>query len=249
MYSGRKKAEERFWLLQLQEKLGIDMIIPEGEEREEPDFIVEIDGEKVGIEVTYLYIKHAKNGSPKRAHESMVNEVVSRAKSIYEVTGAPPVNLDLIFKSSVDLRNIDRKQTAKILSDYVRKMNLSPGQCKDIRSSYYEDTGLPDWVYVLHVLGVPEELRTIWRVPGAGFSAPITVEALQERIDSKRYKLQKYSETVERNWLLIVSDGTKPSQMFHQTAEFDVDVIKSPFERTFYLSYPNRIFLEVGLPV
>jgi len=86
-----------------------------------------------------------------------------------------------------------------------------------------------------------------WGVARAGYVAALGVDALQLRIDDKATRLQNYMETVSENWLIIVADSTKPSQMIEARADFDPTMISSPFARTFFYRYPGKTVIELGV--
>lgn len=85
-----------------------------------------------------------------------------------------------------------------------------------------------------------------WSVARAGWVAPVTSGALQSRVNEKARRLPEYQNKVEENWLVIVADRTKPSQMFDAKPDFDPRGISSPFSRTFFYGYPETTVIELG---
>jgi len=247
MSSHAKKATEKFWLSQFQQESGIDLRVLE--EREEPDFIVEIDSVRVGIEITSVCVRHERNGSLKMAHEAISQEILDRAHKHYKGSAAPPVNVTVNFSKQVDLRQVNRESIARKLSNYVQQLRLGLWERRDVHPSFYEEDPLPPEVSSLHALGVPQEVGIHWGVAGAGWVADLTPKALQERIDRKAGNLPRYQKFVETNWLLLVSNGMYPSQMFKLSEKFNASAVRSPFGRTFYLCYPDSIFLELARDV
>jgi len=74
----------------------------------------------------------------------------------------------------------------------------------------------------------------------------MTREILQARVNAKAALLPKHRERVRVNWLLLVSDGAKPSQFFELPAEEHVYGVVSPFDRTFYFARFKGIVVELG---
>ncbi|MFQ5465548.1 MAG: hypothetical protein ACE5EI_06445 [Thermodesulfobacteriota bacterium] len=245
MNSLAKKEKEKLWLSQFQQGSGIDLRVIE--EREEPDFIVEINSARVGIEITSVCVRHDRNGSLKMAQESISQEILDRAHKHYKGSNAPPVHVTVSFSTHADLRRAARESIARKLSLYVQQQRLGLRERREVDPSFYEEDPLPPEVSFLHAIGVLQEVGTHWGVAGAGWMADLTPETLQERINRKAGNLPRYQKFVERNWLLLVSDSTYLSQMFQLPENFDASAVSSPFDRTFYLCYPDRIFLELGV--
>jgi hypothetical protein len=75
---------------------------------------------------------------------------------------------------------------------------------------------------------------------------PVAVDALQSRVDEKAKRLPAYRNELEENWLLIFSDGMKPSQLFEVRADFEPTKVVSPFDRTYFFAHPDRAVVELG---
>lgn len=135
---------------------------------------------------------------------------------------------------------------AAALSTFVRELNLRPWQSVDWRPGEYDKAQLPEEISFVHALGVPNYEMVHWIVARAGWTAPLTIKVLQSRIDVKSDKLKEYQKVVAENWLVLVSDSTKPSQLFTTAPDFDGSQVTSPFSRTFYFGYPDRGLRELG---
>jgi hypothetical protein len=94
--------------------------------------------------------------------------------------------------------------------------------------------------------GIVGKARRLYELSsGSPAHVSITADALQELIDKKAQRLTEYQDSVRENWLLIVADGTKPSQLFEVRADFDAKKVSSPFARTFFYAYPERAIVEL----
>ena len=216
------------------------------EEREEPDFLIRIDGRSVGVEVTEFFISHDNNSNPMQVQESISSRIVSSAQQIYQTAGAPPAHVTICFAPGQDLRRLNRDETAKSLATFVQRLNLSEWQRIDWRPEELDDP-LPYVVSFVHALGVPSFEMACWSVARAGWVAPLSASALQARIYKKAKRLPTYRCTVAENWLLIVADTMKPSQLIKAKDNFDPSSVSSPFVRTFFYTHPNNVVIELGL--
>jgi len=239
----RQKERERFLLERFIEAAELRAEVVEV--REAPDFIVRFEGRLIGVEITELFISHDTNRSVLQARESISARIVLRAQQLYQASGAPPAYVRVCFGPGYDLRDLDRDRTAKALVSLIQGFSLTEGQSVDWRPEEL-DGPLSYEVSFVRALGVPSFAMAHWIVPRAGWVAPLTVVALQSRVDEKATRLLKYQDAVAVNWLVVVADSTKPSQMIEAKPDFDPRSISSSFSRTFFYRYPGETVIELG---
>lgn len=238
-----QKQHERFLIEQFFEATTLEAEIVE--EREVPDFIIRFEGRSIGIEVTELFISHDPRQRLLQAQESTATRIVSRAQEIYQQSGARPAHVSVCFAPGRDLRNLRRDHTANELAAFIRNLDLRERQRVDWRPEE-GDAPLPEEISFVHALGVQSFDMAHWAVARAGWAAPLTLEALQSRIDQKAPRLIKYQDTVVENWLIVVADATNPSGLFDTSLQFDASKLSSPFSRTFFYGYPDRGIIKLG---
>ena len=214
----RRKQHERFLLERFLDAAAIEAEI--SEEREAPDFIIRTEGKLVGVEITELFISHDPASNPKQTQESISTRIVLAAQRLYRASGAPPAHVRVLFRPRCDIKHVSRDRTAKTLARFVHDLNLADGQSADCGPEEL-DGQLPDEVAFVHALGVPSVELAHWGVARAGWVAPLTAASLQARIDEKARLLARYQRNVAENWLIIVADATKPSQLLRARDDFD----------------------------
>ncbi len=239
----RKKQRERFLLKQFFEDATLPAEIVE--DREAPDFIVQFEGRRIGVEVTQLFISHDTTTNLMQAQESISTKTISKARHIYDASGGPPAHVSVCFSLGRDLRKMNRDSAASALAAFVRKLDLTVWQRVDWRPVEIEGP-LPEEISFVHALGVPARDLAHWTVARAGWATPVIVDDLQKRINEKATRLAKYQETVRENWLVIIADATKPSGLFDARSQIDVGTATSPFSRTYFYGYPDRIIIGLG---
>lgn len=248
-----KKQNERFLLDRFLELQGISpaRIQP----LDPPDFLIDLEGREVGIELTELFIRSDKS----RAHhqptndlllqeiESITDGIVSKARKIYFDAGNPPVLLTLFFSDRITLDKKNGDQIAKLIACQIQSMSLTNSQVADWRSSddENEEHPLSESVVLMHALGVPERRFARWTVARPGLVASLTPKHLQEVIDKKAKKISVYKKIEEEIWLLIVADRTRPSQRFSAAPDFPLDSVSSPFTKTFYYDYVHKGVIDL----
>lgn len=240
----RKKQRERFLLEQFLDAADLHAEILE--EREAPDFLIRYEGRLIGVEVTELFISESANLRSLQAQESISARIAARAHALYRESGAPPAHVSVCFGPGCDLRGLNRDRTAILLSTFVQDLNLTVWQRMDWRPKTLNGP-LPLEISSLHVLGVPSHDMAHWSVAGAGWVAPLTESSLYPRIVEKAKRLPGYRAITRENWLLVVADRTKPSQLFDLGNNLNARAISSPFSRTFYYGYPEKPVIELGV--
>src|SRR2546428_334118 len=113
-----KKQYERFLLEQFLEVAGLSGEIVD-ETGEAPDFIVQIERELVGVEITELFIIEGGRAGNLQAQETLAQRIVSRAQRLYVLSGARHAYVSVHFALGVDLRMLNRNHTAAALADFV----------------------------------------------------------------------------------------------------------------------------------
>ena len=242
-----KKKYERFLLDTFLAVAKIDAeIVDDGNEA--PDAIIRVGELSVGVEISEIFTAHAgASGSlSPQGRESIAQRIVARASEIYRESGVPHAHVSVHFSPSSDLRVLNRDDTASRLAAFVVAQALSPGQYVQWRPDYVTNA-LPDAINFVNMLGVPELGMAHWSAPGGGWVAPMTGEILQGRVDEKAALLPKYRERAKTNWLLLVSDGAKPSQFFEPPTKEHACAVVSPFDRTFYFARFKSLVIELGM--
>lgn len=214
------------------------------EEREAPDFLIRVDGRLVGVEVSEIFISHAP-GKSLQAQESISDRIVARARQRYDESGGAPAHVSICFLPGADLRRLNRDETAEALAKFACGLQLSPWQRFDYRPEEI-DGPLPDHIAFIHALGVPSAEMAHWTVARAGWAAPLTTKVLLDRVEEKAKRLSAYQSVVPENWLLIVADRTRPSQLFDLDAELDASAVATPFSRAFFYGYPEKHVLQLA---
>lgn len=238
-----RKQHERFLLERFIEAAAFDVQIVE--ERQAPDFIVRFERRSVGVGVTEIFNRYDPGQNPLQIHESISSLIVQRARGSYEASGAPPVHVSVCFGPGCDLRQLRMNEAATALASFVKSLNLAEWERTVWRPEGLNDP-LPAEISYLQALRVPSQEMAHWVIARAGWVAPVAAEAIQHRVNGKAQRLQDYSTVVGENWLLVVADLTKPSQLMEARSGFDPRGISSPFSRAFFYRYPERKVLELG---
>jgi hypothetical protein len=134
------------------------------------------------------------------------------------------------------------------LAAFVKAQELSPEQYIQWLPPLDGTSPLPNAIVCINMFRFPTPGTAHWSSPRAGWVVPVTENLLQTRIDEKAPRLREYTKRVVENWLLLVAEGNKPSQLFEIPAGLNASAIASPFARTFYFSHMGGTVVELGAP-
>jgi hypothetical protein len=241
----KKKGREKFLLDRFLESQGLTPVGIETPEPPGPDFQIELNGSKIGIELTEIFGLIPKSGSGlhsrdiPQAVESRSELIVLRAREAYFQRNNPPVLVTIVF-SNLDPSNKKERmeQTAQLIAREVEDMASKTLQTAERRPDDFTDVGnaLRETVALIHVCKVPEPRFARWTVPKVGLVHKLTAKHLQDRIAAKQEKMNHYTKDGDEVWLLMVADTRSTSQKFFHPPDFP-EVISSRFSRTFYFCY------------
>jgi len=236
----RKKARERGFLHAFLQLSNLPAKVLE--EREAPDFLLEVEGRAIGLEVTEVFIE--SNGGPvaPKVAESIVGEIVTRARRRYEVQGGKPLHVSIGFHSRVDMRHVSKREAADEIACFLLALDPPLNKLMKCQRRAVDRDALPEQIAFMQVLAVPDQTMADWWAPQAGWVAPLIAEFLQPSVDEKSRKIEQYRQVIEEVWLLLAIEGKGPSQLFEPSGE--IPVVASPFDRTYLLSiFPRSLQL------
>jgi hypothetical protein len=242
----KKKLQEMFFLDQFLKLQGISPKSVDHRTPPDPDFLIDLDGRKVGIELTALHIRKTKK-NPLKAGESCTDKIVSEARRIYFEAGNPPVLTTVVFSTRFVPEKCRRDDIAKLIADQVQGMRFQPPQVVDWRpcDDENEKSLLSESIAFIHARSVPEVQMARWSVARAGLAVSLTPRHLQDVIKQKAQKFEGYKKCADEIWLLVYSDRKQPSQMLSIPSDFLLDSVSChPFAKAFYFQYADGNMIE-----
>ncbi len=245
----KKRRHERFLLDRFLKQRRLRPKSIEQPKPPNPDFIINLDGRMVGIEMTEIFIRSDKStnhlqsteGLLLQEFESITDHIVSQAREIYFETNDTLVLSKILF-SQVTRDKRKRRQIAEMIAHKIQDMvSGSSSKVVEWKPDVLDKEAklLSETVAFIHIYRVPEERFARWTVMRAGLVVKLTPKHLQDRINIKSQKLKSYRE--DKNfgeiWLLLVADRTRPSQKFERRSDSSFNSLSSPFDKTFYYCY------------
>ncbi len=206
-----------------------------------PDAVVEVNGRKIGIEITSLI----KDGAISR-REGDQDKILHEAQKQFENQYQMPLHVSVFFAESANWQKINRQQVASFVTDIVtssiskvkefaqhkshfsiRKDRLNHSHIRSIGISFSNKLTIPCWSPI-----------TSFMVPDA------PIETIQDIINRKSRNLQGYLSGCDEVWLLMLETGSPSSYYdgFEKLGEF---TFTSGFARTLIGRIPNGEVVEL----
>lgn len=206
-----------------------------------PDVVVEMNGRKIGIEITALII----DGAISR-REGDQDKILNEAQKQFEKKYQMPLHVSVSFAESANWQKINRRQVASFVTDIVmraisevkefarykshfsiRKDRLNHSHIRSIGISYSNKLTIPCWSPITSFM-VPE--------------APIG--AIQNIINRKSKNISGYTSGCDEVWLLMLETGN-PSSYYDGFEKLGECTFTSGFARTLIGRIPNGEVIEL----
>jgi hypothetical protein len=235
---------------------------PGGEGR--PDFIGEVSGETVGVEITEINIPkkiypggleehevakwrivnpvYKTYGKTVRENEVTKQRIVDRACEKAEDAGLPPLRVSVYFTG-----NLPRGREASLterLCEIVQRCCPEPGQEVELS----EEDGLSNEFWMLAIRNlVGEHVEHHWDYIEAGGVETEFSSHLQEIIDTKSAKIPQYRQYCSMCWLIIAALGDRPSSFYQAGEQVRTARYESGFDKVFFLNLAFGSVVELSL--
>jgi hypothetical protein len=209
-----------------------------------PDLLFRLEGRRIGVEDTRLF---AEDGSAQRtpqARKTLVDEIAAETQLEYEKRGLPPVEV-LLNMRRCDIKSANVKALSDQIVDVVTT-NLPDNPGRTVVDNDIGDGRLPVWFDSITITRFPELPQALFSAPRSEWIATIHAADLQQTIDKKAKRLQSYDNACDEVWLLMVEEGSDPSD----TLEMPDELWKHAYDfrgfaRLFVLRGRNACIIEL----
>jgi hypothetical protein len=242
-----KKARERAYLERFRENFAD---FPEGEvvSFEHPDFLIETQSRRIGIELTEYHVREPDEGwgSPMRAREGTEDKVLRTASAQYQSKGLPTVAVHVHWNSHQVFSSRRVQGLAADLADLVQEHLPEPGHETAIRHRHHPAwRSLPQEMTSLSIDRRINFSRNSWTSVRGASVPTLTPPELQQIMRTKEAKVLSYRQQCREVWLLIVARGFEPSTHVDIGSEVESYRYESGFDRVFFLHHANESVAEL----
>ena|SRR5215212_6442586 len=242
----KKKQVERYYLDTFRDVCGE---FPAGEviDTEEPDFLIKINDELLGVELTELYRKPTNPGRPMQAVENITDAIVQEACSIHHAADGPVLTVRVNFDlSSKRVGKPQRSELASKLAAFVLKTPVEVDSSADLQNDYEDLSTFPEEITRIRIQRNRFRSRALWTVPRAAFIPRLDAQLVQHRINEKNQRVSVYRTKSHQVWLLMVHTlHFSLASTFEYSSEALDHTYESYFDRTFLLNVFDRRLHEL----
>ena len=201
---------------------------------EAPDFLCDVGGSRVGIEVTRFFFP-SDSRPPPQAAETKRMSLANELREEHLKTNIAPVQVSVIlFRDDALFKPNQRSALKKELLAFVSQRIPPPGPDVEFDLDALPESLLEKGVDVITIFHNAELTSPSWSLSYASTIPESNSSIIQGIIDGKTKLIPEYMKKADKLWLLILSgpDG------LHSTVNFDKDVLTQSYSSEF-----DRLFL------
>jgi hypothetical protein len=214
----------------------------------EPDFVIKLIDETIGIEHTRLFIPKDIKGDDPINHQVSAKRILTKAEQLFKLKHTEKLTVTVRFHRSYGLGTKQRMLTgkdvgklSKFLCDFV-SLNIPEYGTRRAFEQFDMQVGkqvLPDEIDYLSIY----HKFNCWTQSEGGVVPDVRSDALYNRVASKDTKPQNYKTAYNEIWLLIVEDQWNMTTYF-DFSYAEVIEVDSMFNKVFILRSGNDMIIE-----
>lgn len=208
--------------------------VPKGEiiSDETPDFIIKSKKNRLGIEITKVFLNPGKKRGSLQGIEAARHRITDCAKKFAVEMGVPPISVTLFFNGTTPLFRPQEPVIAKTVAQAVCEGLPPPGENADLECRYgsVQPTQV-DEILVDRAYPVEEHE---WKWTEASRVETSAVDYFAKAIAQKAKLIPAIRQKCDECWLLIVAESIQPSGKIRPNHQSLSHTYVSPFDRTYF---------------
>ena len=229
-----KKDLERQYLDRVRDLLA-DFPLGTIHESEQPDFLIKAADHVIGIELTELHRAQDRQPVPMQGREAIRDQIIQRAKELYDGEGMPPIDCCVYLKDLSYRRTNIEPLATKIAT--LAKRNIPP-EGAPVKSEEYDWINrkyFPEEVDYIRVARFDGLKESFFGTGGSTWVEPLKPDTVRAVIDTKDGKVDEYLRQCAEAWLVIVTDSRTMSTWFNGADEVKAAAFTTRFSRVIIL--------------
>ncbi len=213
-------------------------------EGETPDFVLDLAGRRIGVEVTQYVRGRSDAGSPKRRQHAFIQRVLDQARSILQQQTQDPISVtvDPLGGRTVSDVSLVASQLAESVSDCLDgafiTIRPSPFGRNVLQTPPFYECAVPALMAPIAdritVVRLPKGSYTRWHIRQSGDTRAFVAE-LQDLIAAKEGDIARYGPSLDEVWLAIDAFGGDILQAITPTGELVKHCYLTQFSRVFLI--------------
>lgn len=173
---------------------------------EEPDFLVEWGGARLGIELTQFSPARDGSGFIPEEQRSLRSRVMSEARRIFESQSAIALHVDAIFNDRRPVKPGRITQLADEMAEYLAWKASGIEIYAEVPFSAPEKHPYLSEVAHITAFRVPEPSYGVWYAGQAGWVSQAGAKDFIKILSRKEARLDSYRRKCDAVWLIVVFD-------------------------------------------
>ena len=205
---------------------------------EEPDYLVSIDGQDIGIEITRFFSAPEPGEKSDQELDGLGELSIGVAKSLFKEVSELALYVSVHFARRPESKREAYDLAKRVAAAVLNTVNSPIGY--DWHTELPEVAGLDVWP---SIDGVDE----LWQGGMGGFVRVVHPPAIQAVLDAKNGKLAQYRRKVKTVWLGIVHDIFRGGALCELDPEATEHVFQSSYDKVFWVDVQKPAAYELRI--
>jgi hypothetical protein len=204
---------------------------------ESPDFLVQSDQRKVGIEVTVFHWPAPDGKRPHQEEQALKDRAVATAAKIHAEAGGPALYVTVYFVRPIGFAKRNVREQGDAIARAV--LDSAPPRSLDEPAVRVPWDRLPSRVSEITVRASVHDRDRLWSADASGWVAPVDPSHIQAVLERKTVMASRALGKCQELWLVIVNDEFSRGAPVELPKASGQAVYDHPFHRLFWLE-PHR---------
>lgn len=235
-----------------------DDLVPFLSFNESPDGRIHLDDSKViGIEHTRIFQPKPDEKTIVQQQESIRNDIVETAYRKYqELTDLPHLNVVMGFEDyywiNMPSKTFKKTEIDSISDEIIQFINGNiPNEDESFDFHLFHGDTIPRGLLSLTIYRPGDGDHRKWRRHSGGVVPPVQANHIQDAINPKNRKVQRYRESCNELWLVLVINNIK----YERSIIYEQNILhheyETDFDKTFLfeLDFDKHSVYELGQAV
>jgi len=221
------KDKEREYLSALREALP-EIPCVEPTEPEPPDFVLAVDGHRLGIEFTVFHLTPPQGARPHQEQQSLKDQIAKSAERFHKEAGGPAIYVQIFFAEGLSLQKAEVHPMAEAIAASVFRVDAP--MTKHSPAVEVPQNTLPGGICEIAVYGsIRGGNDRHWFADAGGWVEDVMPGHIQNVIEKKSRSVTEARKRCDELWLVIVNDAFSKAA----PAEISRQAIKARYTHSF----------------
>jgi hypothetical protein len=233
------KQRERWYFEALQRAIP-ELTAGSAEEPEPPDFVVQCDSRRIGVELTVFHLPAAVGQRPHQEQQSLKEHIVRLAESTHTDRGGPALYVGVYFNLNRVLTKKDIQPLSRAIADAVLAAPRPRSMNEPVELTWEQR---PEGISGIQIHPSIDGIDKLWHADAGGWVAEITKDHVASVVEAKSRSASLARTRCDQLWLVIVHDLFSRAAPAELSASAINAEYTGPFDRLIWLMphHPERV--------